>query len=620
MKNANHSKRETFICLFAFTLTIVYAIGLIIVAISSETTVKSEISGYSFDYENRLFDTSIVHTIDIQIKDSDWQELKDTSLQKNYFSCKVVIDGEPFYQVGVRTKGNSTLVQSIAQDWDRQSLMLNFCKFNKSGRYYGLDKLSLYNNACDSSYMKNMICLNMMRNQGIVTPLCSFTAVYLNGNYVGLYTAIEGVDESFTYRNFGSQHGQIYKPEQYDISALLVGKNTNIKINLGALTESSDSVDISDLLQVSDSTVSLQYQGKNLLLYNEIWNNAVFKIGTSDKKRLVTSLKKISEGTDTAKYLDIEELARYFAVNVFVLNTDNYLTNMAHNYYLYEKKGMLSMLPWDYDQTMGNIGAVGSSSEITAFINTAIVTPLINTTLQERPLFANVLNDKRGKEIYFETLQALVNDWVYNGYIDEIITTYEKIIRPYVENDPIMEGRIEVFDAAVESVHQFCQLRANSINGQLNGTIPSITAEQENAKELLVDASEFTSPDSGSFFNMLLKNNPDLGLEDVVNRLLTQVNLISVIKNMPLSELNGIVKLLANRESINIQKLIDAGLIKNSDVLKNILIQRILEALRPILLLFLSIVTIVIALFFARRCGKRRKPCARRKTYGTDCN
>lgn len=54
----------------------------------------------------------------------------------------------------VRTKGNTTLIQSIIRGWDRYSLVLNFGKFNKSQRYYGLDEVALNNNICDSSFLR----------------------------------------------------------------------------------------------------------------------------------------------------------------------------------------------------------------------------------------------------------------------------------------------------------------------------------------------------------------------------------------------------------------------------------------------------------------------------------
>lgn len=451
----------------------------------------------------------------------------------------------------------------------------------------------------------------MMRSQGIATPLCSYTAVYLNGEYIGLYIAMEGMDESFTYRNFGGTHGNLYKPEQYDIAALLNGEETNITVNLRALTHSSESVDISDFLQVSDKTVALHYQGDDLALYNEIWNNSVFKIGNSDKRRLVNSLKNISEG-NAADYADIDELARYFAVNAFVLNTDNYLTNMAHNYYLYEKDGKLSMLPWDYDQTMGTIGAVGSSGEITEFIKTPIDEPLTNTTLDERPMLKAVLSDAHGKAVYYETLQKLLDEWVYSGYLNSYISEHEEMILPWVESDPNMDKHMDVFEEAVNSVRAFGTLRAESVAGQLAGMIPSTHAGQTAHPETRVNAVGFSSPDSGSFFDMLLKDNPDIALEDVLERLLNQINLISVLKTMPLFELYEIKELFTKSDNEGIARLVNAGLIKDQVYCKTILITNVVKAIRPIGLILLSVITLAVMLIIVNNYGKCRKPCARR--------
>lgn len=614
LKKINRLKAETLACIVAMLLVVAYSVGLIVSAAGTGASTDSgdkNAGKYSFEYENKLFDTSKVHTIDIKIKVSDWQNLKDTAIEKNYYSCDVIIDGETMNKVGVRTKGNSTLVQSIAQGWDRQSLVINFGKFNKSQRYYGLDKLSLYNNACDSSFMKNMICLEMMRSQGIATPLCSFTAVYLNGKYVGLYTAFESVDESFSYRNFGGKHGNLYKPEQYDVSALLTGEKTNVSINLGALTDNSDSIEISDFLRVSDKTVGLNYQGDNLALYDEIWNNSVFKASKSDKKRLVNALKNISEG-NAKDYADIEELAKYFAVNAFVLNTDDYLTNMAHNYYLYEKDGVLSMLPWDYDQTMGTVGAVGSSGEITEFINTPIDEPLTNTTLSERPMLAAVLNDTYGKSVYYDTLGDILGNWIYNGKLDKYMTSLENLIRPYVETDPNMKDRTDVFKSAVASVREFCSLRAESIKGQFDESISKTIEGQKAAPETLVDASNFSSPDSGSFFDMLMKSNSDIALEDIAERLLGQINVISVFKTMPISDVPEIKELFTEKDNESVQKLVDAGLVKDKERLKNVLVTCTVKAIRPIGLLIISIVMLVAMLIFVKHYKNGRRPAARR--------
>lgn len=66
-----------------------------------------------------------------------------------------------------------------------------------------------------------------MRQMGVPTPLCSYTAVSLNGEYVGLYVAMEGVEVSFAVRNFGYDYGLLYKPEQFDVAGILNGEYTD---------------------------------------------------------------------------------------------------------------------------------------------------------------------------------------------------------------------------------------------------------------------------------------------------------------------------------------------------------------------------------------------------------
>ena len=71
----------------------------------------------------------------------------------------------------------------------------------------------------------------------------------------------------------------------------------------------------------------------------------------------------------------------------------------------------------------------------------------------------------------------------------EIERVYE-MIRPYVKDDPSAFYKVEEFDEAVSTLKQFCTLRAQSINKQLNGELGSAASEQK--KEDMVDASAIT--------------------------------------------------------------------------------------------------------------------------------
>ena len=55
-------------------------------------------------YASRLFNSSRVHTIDLQI--NDWGAFVENAGKEEYVPCTVEIDGEAFRQVGLRAKGN----------------------------------------------------------------------------------------------------------------------------------------------------------------------------------------------------------------------------------------------------------------------------------------------------------------------------------------------------------------------------------------------------------------------------------------------------------------------------------------------------------------------------------
>ena len=64
--------------------------------------------------------------------------------------------------------------------------------------------------------MKDFLCYQMMKDFGVSAPLASFISVSVNGEEWGLYLAVEGVEDSFLQRNYGSDHGELYKPDSMD--------------------------------------------------------------------------------------------------------------------------------------------------------------------------------------------------------------------------------------------------------------------------------------------------------------------------------------------------------------------------------------------------------------------
>jgi len=166
-------------------------------------------------YENRLFDTSKVHTIDIII--DDWDTFLDTAQSEEYSVCSVVIDGEAISNVGIRGKGNTSLSTVSSMDSDRYSFKIEFDQYDSTKTYHGLDKLSLNNIIQDNTYMKDYLTYQIMNEFGVAAPLSSYAYITVNGEDWGLYLAVEAVEESFLQRNYGSDYGDLYKPDSMDM-------------------------------------------------------------------------------------------------------------------------------------------------------------------------------------------------------------------------------------------------------------------------------------------------------------------------------------------------------------------------------------------------------------------
>lgn len=162
-------------------------------------------------YESRLFDTASVHTIDIVTE--DWEGFLETAQRAEYSLCSLVIDGETYENVAIRGKGNTSLTQVEQYGNSRYSFKVEFDHYDNALNYYGLDKLSLNNLIQDNTMLKDYLCYQLMGSFGVDAPLCSFVYITVNGEDWGLYLAVEGVEESFLQRNYGSGYGELYKPD-----------------------------------------------------------------------------------------------------------------------------------------------------------------------------------------------------------------------------------------------------------------------------------------------------------------------------------------------------------------------------------------------------------------------
>lgn len=248
---------------------------------------------------------------------------------------------------------------------------------------------------------------------------------------------------------------------------------------------------------MGSSDVMLQYSDDDPSSYSNIFDNAKTKITEEDQQRLIAALKNLSEG-EIEGTVDTDAVIRYFVVHNFLCNDDSYTGQMVHNYYLYEKNGVLSMIPWDYNLAFGGF-SMGGFGDATSTVNSPIDSPVSSGTLDSRPMVAWIFNNEEYTALYHEIHQTFVDEVYTSGWLEEELQRVIEMISPYVESDTTAFFTYEEFQTGSSALIEFCNLRFESIAGQLDGSIPSTTEEQNANSGALIDASNLSLSDLGEF-------------------------------------------------------------------------------------------------------------------------
>lgn len=536
-----------FVCLSLFTCAgIVYMAG---------NNTKTKV----LDYENKLFGDNILSIdIRVEEKDwqsmldnAMAKEYISGDLVINGITFSAV-------GIRTKGNSSLTQVARM-EDNDRYSLQFKFNYYVKGQTCYGLDSFCINNLVSDSTYMKDYIAYDIMKYVGVDTPLTNYANVTVNGEDFGFYLALERYDKSFLDRVYNTSAGQLYNvkiamgqrenfmqnnPEQNeDIHNNQINQRNQFNIQPGDRegiqrnnrnadmggrfpTDGMDDtgagdeaeggkggrfpMDGMDGMGPGDEIEggrggrgimggmggrgggSLLYTDDNISSYSAIFDNAVFgKNSDKDKQRVITALKNLNKGENLEKYFNVDKILRYFAAHTVVVNLDSYSSNMAQNYYIYENNGQITILPWDYNLSFGGFQG-GSTTDV---VNFPIDTPVSGVSMEDRPLLNKLLEIDEYKERYHEYLQEIVDGYFMSGVFEETVLALDTRINNYVKNDVTSFTTYEKYESSLPMFIELGNLRAESINGQLDGTIPSTTETQRADKDSLIDASHINTSD-----------------------------------------------------------------------------------------------------------------------------
>lgn len=496
------------------------------VSADSLSTAAYDTDDTSLAYAEHINKDQIM-TIDIVADEDAWQTMLDNATSKEYIEVDITINDVEIKQVGIKPKGNSSL-SSIASDptTDRYSFKVKFDEYVNDQTWLGLDKLVLNSNWADATSMKEYFSYDVLESIGVATPLFSYAEISLNGEPWGFYLAIEVMDKAYRRRLFDG-NGEMYKPDTMDLVAgggmggaipegeagqMPEGEAGQVPsmpeggMPSGQMPEGgAPSGEMPQGLTApeggefggegnfdagmgggmgSDNGVALIYTDDEVSSYSSIFDNAETNSDEEDHKRVIEAIKNLNAGTDLETYVDVEACLRYFAAHTSVVSLDSYEGSMGHNYYLYEHEGQITMLPWDYNMSFGGF----QSGDASTVVNFPIDTPVSGTTMDQRPLISKLFEVPEYLEQYREYMQSVVDECYADGVFEKKIESLHERIATYLENDPSAFYAYDEYLAAKDEFKKLVALRGESLQGQLDGEVPSTTATQTDSDQL-IDAS-----------------------------------------------------------------------------------------------------------------------------------
>lgn len=459
---------------------------LIAIVFSGRNIPRNNTDGYA----ELIFDNTYVHKVEVTMSEEDRADQLANPKEKTRYLADVVIDGEKINDVSIQTKGNSSLYFTVDAGKDKYSYEVDFGMFTKGQKYYGLDKLSLQNNFVDSSSMKEYMAYWLFAKMGVAASQASYVWLTINGEDQGIYTALEKPEDSFLNRTADGK-GTLYKPEDSNM-ALTDEEMERLKEGKSAAHDNGGGAD-------------LIYRGDDENSYPDIFENAETTEDEGTRKRVIRALKALSERKELDKYLDTEEIIRYFAVHNYLVAYDSYMGPMLHNYCLYEKDGRLAMLPWDYDITFGSFPAdavLDNDVDSNEAVNTGIDSPLGSVKDEARPMWNWILSDEKYINEYHDTLSKLV-DIIDSREFEKETGRVRDLILPYIEKDPKAYYTRDEFIKGYTTLLAFSKLRAESVRRQVNGQLA--TRSELQSQNDKVDATGILIRDMGSVLDSYLK-------------------------------------------------------------------------------------------------------------------
>jgi spore coat protein H len=437
-----------------------------------------------------VFNDTILHNLVIEA-DPNWFETLENDFNLNlsdpglypevYRTCKVTWDGTLLNNCGFREKGNAS--NTLTNFGKKKPLKISFDEFT-SQTLNGLKKINLNNFTNDPSLLHDAISFKLMRDAGILAPRTSYTKLWINGEYIGLYVVIENVDKTFLKGAFGGSNndGNLYKTD----------RGASVPLNWQG-PESKGYKD-QGLKLTSNETI-------------DDWTNLISFIDLINNDHSPDFKQKLESRFDVHTYLKI------LAIEKCVRSWDSYWGG-GNNFYLYEHPdGKFRWIPWDMNETFQDVKVVSGISLLDGYL-------VPTNKIDKRPLLKRIFEIEEWKNEYLDDACDLIHNNFTLDHLGKYILERHNLIADAYRDDHYKYNSYGAFENSLtESNQDVVSITHSAYVLRINypGIYPFIQSQREWAADQMKGWDHDCSIKDNSKYNLSIYPNPASDQVNILN-------------------------------------------------------------------------------------------------------
>ncbi|MEX2032546.1 MAG: CotH kinase family protein [Dehalococcoidia bacterium] len=408
-----------------------------------------------------VFDVGVVHAVEITMDPVEYDTMI-TNYQrdglKTWHRATVVIDGVRLERVGIRLKGNSTLVglrysgpesppnpgglaailgKILADEPHKMPFLLRFDQFVPGQRYQGVNEVALRTAGAfgDTTQLTELLANLLTKESGQPYLRTSTATMRMNGFAEGYFLLVEHPDDYWAQRTIpGNQEPAVYK---------------------------------------AIPGASFRYLGDDPARYGGVFNQQA-ETRSIGPGPMIDFLKFVETSSDQkfaanlADRLDVKEFARYLVFHNLIVDTDSFAGTGNNYYFLYDPRTrLMSIAAWDQNSAFGLLGGV----EYRPYYEDGAAIPDFALDLggvdelndggtglgEENLLVKRFLATPKFRKLYDQTYRELFDRLLESGRVEALILEVTPPIQAAVAERGLVDA--STFDRAAEGKRRFIASR-----------------------------------------------------------------------------------------------------------------------------------------------------------------